>query len=188
MQPATEKHLQLQSDGWTAHRVPCIRTVEEGAMSALGLEAFDRTLQLTNGWLDELMGELGTDSRQRAWYALTSVVHAIRDRLPVNEAAHLAAQLPLLRRRPRCASGSTRSPRRSTAPSASSSWARVRAPISGTIRGPFARTQAMASCDGVTPFSWATARSASTRAAFRARFSPENRGRCWRTGPPGRCR
>jgi uncharacterized protein (DUF2267 family) len=64
-------------------------------MSATGLEVFDRTLQTTNIWLDEIMAELGPD-RQVAWHALGSVLHALRDRLQVNLAVHLGAQLPLL--------------------------------------------------------------------------------------------
>jgi uncharacterized protein (DUF2267 family) len=73
------------------HTLPSGNRNGEGAMSDRGLDAFDRTVQLTYAWLDEPMGELGTDNRQRAWYALTS-----RDRLPIDEAAHLAAELPLL--------------------------------------------------------------------------------------------
>ncbi len=65
-------------------------------MSATGLEVFDRTLQITNVWLDDLMNELGWTDRQRAYHALRSVLHVLRDRLPVNVAAHLSSQLPLL--------------------------------------------------------------------------------------------
>jgi uncharacterized protein (DUF2267 family) len=70
---------------------------EEGGeeMSATGLEAFDKTLQITHTWLDEIMVELGPD-RQVAYHALRAVLHALRDRLPLNLAAHLGAQLPLL--------------------------------------------------------------------------------------------
>lgn len=64
-------------------------------MSATGLEVFDRTLQETNIWLKEIMDEIGPD-RQRAYHALRAVLHALRDRLTVEEAAHLSAQLPLL--------------------------------------------------------------------------------------------
>ncbi len=64
-------------------------------MTATGLDVFDRTLQITNTWLDELMKELGPD-RQRAWHALGAVLHPLRDRLPIDLAAHLGAQLPLL--------------------------------------------------------------------------------------------
>ena len=64
-------------------------------MSATGLEVFDHTLQKTNIWLKEIMEELGPD-RQRAYHALRAVLHSLRDRLTVEEAAHLSAQLPLL--------------------------------------------------------------------------------------------
>ena len=65
-------------------------------MPTRGLAAFDTTLQHTHEWLDDLMRELGTDDRQGAWSVLTTVLHAIRDRLPPQEAAHLGAQLPML--------------------------------------------------------------------------------------------
>jgi uncharacterized protein (DUF2267 family) len=64
-------------------------------MSATGLEVFDQTLQNTNIWLKEIMEDLGPD-RQRADHALRAVLHSVRDRLTVEEAAHLSAQLPLL--------------------------------------------------------------------------------------------
>jgi len=64
-------------------------------MSATGLEVFDQTLQKTNIWLKDIMEELGPD-RQRAYHALRAVLHSLRDRLTVEEAAHLSAQLPLL--------------------------------------------------------------------------------------------
>jgi uncharacterized protein (DUF2267 family) len=64
-------------------------------MSATGLDVFDKTLQTTNTWLDEIMQKLGPD-RQLAWHALGGVLRAVRDRLPLGLAAHLGAQLPLL--------------------------------------------------------------------------------------------
>jgi len=64
-------------------------------MSAAGLEVFDQTLQKTNIWLKAVMEDLGPD-RQRAYHALRAVLHSLRDRLTVEEAAHLSAQLPLL--------------------------------------------------------------------------------------------
>ncbi|MFL4971547.1 MAG: DUF2267 domain-containing protein [Xanthobacteraceae bacterium] len=64
-------------------------------MSATGLDVFDKTLQTTNTWLDEIMAELGPD-RQVAWHALGAVLRALRDRLPLGLAVHLGAQLPLL--------------------------------------------------------------------------------------------
>ena len=67
----------------------------ESMMSTNGLEIFDRTIQTTNIWLDEIMAELGPD-RHVAWKVLSIVLHKLRDRLSVENAAHLAAQLPLL--------------------------------------------------------------------------------------------
>ena len=64
-------------------------------MSASGLDVFDKTLQTTHLWLDEIQAELGPD-RQVAWKVLSVVLHKLRDRLPVQLAAHLGAELPLL--------------------------------------------------------------------------------------------
>jgi len=64
-------------------------------MSANGLEVFDKTLQTTHIWLKEINDVIGPD-RQLAWKVLSTVLHKLRDRLPVDVAAHLGAQLPLL--------------------------------------------------------------------------------------------
>ncbi|TGQ42044.1 DUF2267 domain-containing protein [Mesorhizobium sp. M00.F.Ca.ET.216.01.1.1] len=64
-------------------------------MSATGLDVFDKTLQSTNIWLDEIMDEMGPD-RQIAWHVLGAVLHAFRDRLQPDLAAHLGSQLPIL--------------------------------------------------------------------------------------------
>lgn len=64
-------------------------------MSTTGLDVFDRTLHLTNIWLDEVMEAVGPD-RKLAWHVLGAVLRTLRDRLPPELAAHLAAQLPLL--------------------------------------------------------------------------------------------
>jgi uncharacterized protein (DUF2267 family) len=73
-----------------------LATAEEGDdMSATGLDVFDKTLQTTNTWLDELMADIGPD-RQVAWHVLGAVLRTVRDRVPGPLAAHLGAQLPLL--------------------------------------------------------------------------------------------
>ena len=64
-------------------------------MSANGLEVFDRTLQITHIWLDEIIEALHTD-RQTAWRVLGAVLRVLRDRLPPGLSAHLSAELPLL--------------------------------------------------------------------------------------------
>jgi uncharacterized protein (DUF2267 family) len=65
-------------------------------MSETGISAFDSTLQTTTIWLHELMERMGWTDRHRAYHALWAVLHALRDRLPVDGVAGLGAQLPLL--------------------------------------------------------------------------------------------
>jgi uncharacterized protein (DUF2267 family) len=65
-------------------------------MTTTGLRQFDETIHLTNAWLKELMDDLDWDDRRRAYRTLRAVLHALRDRLPVDAAAHFAAQLPML--------------------------------------------------------------------------------------------
>ncbi len=64
-------------------------------MAATGLDVFDKTLQTTNIWLDDIMEDVGPD-RQMAWHLLAAVLRTLRDRLPLDLAAHLGSQLPLL--------------------------------------------------------------------------------------------
>ena len=57
-----------------------------------------KSVEQTNVWLDELAGELGTEDRREAYRVLRAYLHAVRDRLPIDETAQLAAQLsPLIR-------------------------------------------------------------------------------------------
>jgi uncharacterized protein (DUF2267 family) len=65
-------------------------------MPATGLEVFDTTLHKTHAWLKEIMQALGTEDRHKAYLALRAVLHALRDRLTVEEVAQLGAQLPML--------------------------------------------------------------------------------------------
>jgi uncharacterized protein (DUF2267 family) len=65
-------------------------------MTSTGIEPFESSLQLTNVWLKDLMARLGTNERHLAYLALRSTLHALRDRLTVDEAVHLGAQLPML--------------------------------------------------------------------------------------------
>ena len=60
------------------------------------IDVFHRTLDKSNGWLDELTAVLGLPDRQRAYRTLRAVLHALRDRLTTEEVADLGAQLPLL--------------------------------------------------------------------------------------------
>lgn len=63
-------------------------------MNAHGL--FDASLVKTNLWLSEIAGLLGWEDGHRALGALRATLHALRDRLDVDHAARLGAQLPLI--------------------------------------------------------------------------------------------
>jgi len=63
---------------------------------ASGLNVLDTTIQKTNEFLEKVELDLGwTGHRHEAYQATRAVLHAIRDRLPVDLAAHMAASLPL---------------------------------------------------------------------------------------------
>jgi len=61
-----------------------------------GLEVFDTTVHKTHIWLNDIMQELGWEDRYKAYVGLRMTLHALRDRLTVEETAQLAAQLPML--------------------------------------------------------------------------------------------
>jgi uncharacterized protein (DUF2267 family) len=65
-------------------------------MTQTSLTPFESTLQTTNIWLNDVQERLGWLDPQRAYHALRAVLHALRDRLPVDQVAALAAQLPML--------------------------------------------------------------------------------------------
>jgi uncharacterized protein (DUF2267 family) len=54
----------------------------------------ERNVEKAHIWLDEVAGQLGTDDHRQAYRVLRAYLHALRDRLTVDEAAQLAAQLP----------------------------------------------------------------------------------------------
>jgi|SRR5690349_12365712 len=64
-------------------------------MAMTGLAVFDDTVHKTNVWLKQIATAQGGDRRQ-AYRTLRAVLHGLRDRLPVHEAAQLANQLPML--------------------------------------------------------------------------------------------
>jgi uncharacterized protein (DUF2267 family) len=65
-------------------------------MSQTSLTPFESTLQTTNIWLGDIQKRMGWGDHHRAYHALRVVLHALRDRLPVDQVAALAAQLPML--------------------------------------------------------------------------------------------
>lgn len=60
------------------------------------MSTFDRTLQKTHMWLNELSAQMAWEGEEKAYAALRATLHALRDRLPPVEAAELGAQLPML--------------------------------------------------------------------------------------------
>jgi uncharacterized protein (DUF2267 family) len=65
-------------------------------MSQVGLEVLDTTMQKTHVWLNELENLAHLPDQRTAFKSLRAVLHQLRDRLPVEVAAHLGAQLPVL--------------------------------------------------------------------------------------------
>lgn len=60
------------------------------------VDSLNRTVQKTHEWLVELSKEEGLAGEEQAYSALRGVLQALRDRLTVDEAAHLGAQLPMM--------------------------------------------------------------------------------------------
>ena len=59
-------------------------------------DAIERTVQKTNTWLHGISSNLHTRDERVAYHALRAVLHALRDRMSVDEAAAFGAQLPML--------------------------------------------------------------------------------------------
>ncbi|WP_421993124.1 DUF2267 domain-containing protein [Qipengyuania sp.] len=64
-------------------------------MSATILPLFDKSLQTTAIWLEEIQSDIGPD-RAFAWRVLSVVLQQLRDHLPLELSAHFGAQLPLI--------------------------------------------------------------------------------------------
>lgn len=58
--------------------------------------SFDKTLQKTYQWLDELAADLDWQDHRHTYAALRVTLRTLRDRLPLAEAVDLGAQLPML--------------------------------------------------------------------------------------------
>jgi uncharacterized protein (DUF2267 family) len=58
------------------------------------VDVIDRSTAKTEAWLRDVAEALGTPDRHEAYRVLRGFLHTLRDRLTVEEAAQLAAQLP----------------------------------------------------------------------------------------------
>lgn len=60
------------------------------------LDVFETTAQKTNEILKDIEGCFGWTDRHKAYLALRSILHTLRDRLPIESAVSFGAQLPML--------------------------------------------------------------------------------------------
>ena len=65
-------------------------------MESARLKPFEVTLQKTDQWMKDVIGELGPDDPQMAYRSLRAVLHALRDRLMPGEVTDISAQMPML--------------------------------------------------------------------------------------------
>ncbi len=64
-------------------------------MTVARVDVLDRSVEKAHVWINDLAEELGSEDRQHAYRVLRAYLHALRDQLSVDEAAQLAAQLPI---------------------------------------------------------------------------------------------
>jgi uncharacterized protein (DUF2267 family) len=66
-------------------------------MTDLGMDTLDTAVQKTNTLLNDIERDLGWKGRKhQAYNLLRAVLHTLRDRLPLEEAVHFGAQLPMI--------------------------------------------------------------------------------------------
>ncbi|MEV1290210.1 DUF2267 domain-containing protein [Micromonospora sp. NPDC049679] len=67
-------------------------------MTSAQVNALDSSVEKTNKVLKDIEQAYGwpKERRNQSYLAMRAVLHCLRDRLPVGEAVHLAAQLPLV--------------------------------------------------------------------------------------------
>ena len=66
-------------------------------MSEQGLEVIESSTQKTHEWIASIAAAAHLEKRD-AYRALRAVLQTLRDRLPMNDAVHFAAQLPMFLR------------------------------------------------------------------------------------------
>ena len=65
-------------------------------MSANGLSVFDRTTEKTHQFINDVAQQINIEDKHLVFIGIKAVLHGLRDRIPLEEAAQLAAQLPVL--------------------------------------------------------------------------------------------
>lgn len=67
-----------------------------GVETTTGVRNLDNSIDLTNVWFRDILSQLKWQSKESAYQALRGTLHALRGKLPAEEAVYLAAQLFLL--------------------------------------------------------------------------------------------
>jgi hypothetical protein len=67
-------------------------------MTPTEIDIFDRAVQRSGEWLDEICEALGTDDTRYAYRLLKAYLHVVRGSLPIVDAARVASELPHLLR------------------------------------------------------------------------------------------
>ena len=65
-------------------------------MSVSNVGSLNRAVQETQQWLNALAAKAPFGNAEQAYSGLRAVLHALRDRMTVEEAVHFSAQLPML--------------------------------------------------------------------------------------------
>ena len=73
-----------------------VMAIRKAAKQLDDVDVIDTTVQKTYRWIDEISEELGIVGRREAYRDLRAFLQTVRDRLTVDLAADLGAQLPML--------------------------------------------------------------------------------------------
>jgi uncharacterized protein (DUF2267 family) len=80
----------------TGNDRPISPATEGVLMTGTTIIALNRSMQVTMEWLHEIRNELKWDDDERVYDATKAVLHAVRDRLPLEDMMKFSAQLPLI--------------------------------------------------------------------------------------------
>src|SRR5437764_1088993 len=94
MRPRMLREPAADSEPIQALTEPDKRTAHMTAQDHL--DVVDTTVQKTYAWINDLSEELGGVSRRESYHVLRGMLHVLRDRLSIDEAVQLGAQLPML--------------------------------------------------------------------------------------------
>lgn len=65
-------------------------------MTVSTIGRFNHALEEAHLWLEELAQDASFENEEQAYTGFRAVLHSLRDRLTVEEAVHLSAELPML--------------------------------------------------------------------------------------------